>query len=261
MSQVRNTPGTRPLTARSVLLSTLLGTHPPVLPVGVLVRAGELFGIAEGTVRVALSRMVAAGELEAVDGSYGLAGRLLERQARQEASVVARTRAWKGAWRFSFVVGGRRSAGDRGDLRSAMRALRMAELREGVWLRPDNLPAPVPSRPEVSAQCLTVVGKLEPGVDPVSLSSELWDVAGWATEASRLRRELASSLVDVRAGAAAALAPGFVLSASVLRHLQADPLLPPELLPDGWPGAALRSEYAAWDDAYRTLLRSWWKPA
>ena len=40
--------GLRPLTARSVLLSALLGTTPPRLPVGRLVRAAELFGITIG---------------------------------------------------------------------------------------------------------------------------------------------------------------------------------------------------------------------
>lgn len=62
----------RPLTARSIVLSTLLGHHPPRLPARALVRVGELFGIAEGTVRVALSRMVAAGDLYQSDGSYAL---------------------------------------------------------------------------------------------------------------------------------------------------------------------------------------------
>jgi phenylacetic acid degradation operon negative regulatory protein len=50
------------------------------------------------------------------------------------------------------------------------------------------------------------------------------------------------------------LAPGFVLSASVLRHFQADPLLPDELLPADWPGRSLRREYDAWDVAYRAVL-------
>jgi phenylacetic acid degradation operon negative regulatory protein len=56
---------------------------------------------------------------------------------------------------------------------------------------------------------------------------------------------------------ASALAPGFELSASVLRHLQADPLLPDELLPARWPGAPLRAEYDRWDARYRTTLRAW----
>ena len=57
------------------------------------------------------------------------------------------------------------------------------------------------------------------------------------------------------------LAPGFVLSAAVLRHLQADPLLPAELLPTGWPGAALREEYDRWDGEYRRVLRRWGRAA
>ena len=82
--QVRNDLGdARPLSARSVVASTLLGTRGLTLQVRALVRAGELFGIAEGTTRVALSRMVAAGELVAEDGSYRLSGPLLERSAAQ----------------------------------------------------------------------------------------------------------------------------------------------------------------------------------
>jgi phenylacetic acid degradation operon negative regulatory protein len=30
----------------------------------------------------------------------------------------------------------------------------------------------------------------------------------------------------------------------MVRHLLTDPVLPDELLPDGWPGAALRDSYA-----------------
>ena len=59
---------------------------------------------------------------------------------------------------------------------------------------------------------------------------------------------------------AGALAPGFELSAAVLRHLQADPLLPEELLPDAWPGTHLRHEYDRWDTRYRATLREWSRP-
>lgn len=257
MSQDRKS---KRLNARSVVLSTLLGTRPPVLPGRVLVRAGELFGIAEGTVRVALSRMVATGELESVDGTYRLAGRLLERQARQQASVVARTRQWRhGTWRFALVEGERRSAADRGDLRAAMKALRLAELREGVWLRPDNLQrgALPDAEAVVAAQCIEATGALDTAIDAAGLVARLWDLADWADRASDLRRQLAA----LTPSDTDALAPGFVLSAAVLRHLQADPLLPPKLLPDDWPGPALRADYAGWDRAYRTLLRTWWKQA
>ena len=54
-----------------------------------------------------------------------------------------------------------------------------------------------------------------------------------------------------------ALAPGFELSAAVLRHLQADPLLPEQLQPQDWPGSRLRETYDAWDATYRSTLDSW----
>ena len=50
------------LNARSVILSTLLGTDPPEMPVSALVAVTDLFGLGEGTVRTSLSRMVAPGD-------------------------------------------------------------------------------------------------------------------------------------------------------------------------------------------------------
>ena len=131
----------KPMTARSVVASTLLGVEPPRLTTRILVRSGELFGIAEGTTRVALSRMVAAGELRPDQDGYRLAGRLLDRQARQTASRRAETEPWDGTWELAVVrIGGARRAADRAALRSALADLRLAELREGVWMRPANLP-------------------------------------------------------------------------------------------------------------------------
>ena len=55
-----------------------------------------------------------------------------------------------------------------------------------------------------------------------------------------------------------ALAPGFELSAAVLRHLQADPLLPAELLPDGLARAPrCAPTYDDWDARYRATLDAW----
>ena len=62
----RHLPSITPLTARSVALSTLLGYHPPVLPISALVKVGELFGITDRATRVALTRMVKDGEVTVV---------------------------------------------------------------------------------------------------------------------------------------------------------------------------------------------------
>jgi phenylacetic acid degradation operon negative regulatory protein len=241
----------KPLTARSVVASTLLGTDPPRVPTRTLVRAGALFGIAEGTVRVALSRMAAAGELEATGDGYRLVGRLLDRQARQTASRLAATERWDGAWELAMVRSGEaRAATHRAALRQSLADLRLGELREGVWMRPANLaPGRSPeARHVAAAQCLWVSdARVEPGPDP----TELWDLATWAGDAAALRTELADLLPRLDAGDTAALRQGFVTSAAVLRLLQHDPLLPVALIPPDWPGDDLRRDYDRYDAAWR----------
>lgn len=243
------------LTARSVLLSVLLGTDPPRLPVQLLVRTTELFGIAEGTTRTALSRMAAAGDVVADSGSYALAAdRHLARQARQTASRQGRTRAhWDGAWAQAVVgANGRRSAADRAALRSALADARLAELREGVWLRPDNLD----DQPEVAGDDVHWF-RAFPSTDPPALAARLWDLPDWGKTARALSRQMAALVDPLESGDHAALRDGFVLSADVLRHFQLDPLLPAELLADTWPGPALRADYDRYDRAYRALLVDW----
>lgn len=228
----------KPLTARSAVLSALLGSHPPSLAARHLVRIGELFGIAEGTVRVALSRMVAAGDLVQDNGRYTLSARLVERQARQDESRSPHTVRWDGAWELAVVTAERRAPADRAALRATMTALRLGELREGTWMRPANLLIDWPDT--VTAQCTLIEGR--PHDDPTAL---LWDLDGWAAEARRLEKAL-----DQAEG----LAEGFLVSAAVLRHLLADPLLPDELLPADWPGVELRARYEDFDRAYREVL-------
>lgn len=249
----------RPLTARSVIASTLLGMHPPRLSSQLLVRSGELFGINEGTTRTAISRMVATGELEADDGAYRLAGSLLARQARQDASRRAERRAWDGDWHMAVVVAERRSAAARAELRDAMRRLKVAELREGVWMRPDNLdPDRLPDdRAVVSEQC-TIFTSRSTG-DPARLAASLWDLPGWAATANELRRRLGSLGPALEGGDTSVLADAFVVSAAVLRHLLADPLLPPELVPVDWPGDVLRRDYDGYDRAFKDLWREWFR--
>jgi phenylacetic acid degradation operon negative regulatory protein len=250
----------RALTARSVVASTLLGMKPPRLPTLLLVRSGELFGISPGTTRVALSRMVAAGELEPDGNGYRLAGHLLARQARQTASRSAIRQPWTGDWTLAVVVNGRRSATDRSRLRGAMRALRLAEQREGVWLRPANLERGRVADAEavVAGQCRRFTARPD-DLDPATLAARLWDLDGWMTDAARLRGEMEATVGALEAGDTSVLAPSFELSAAVLRRFMADPLLPHELLPDNWPGDELRSEYDRYDHAFRRVWRGWFR--
>ena len=222
----------RTLSARSVVLSLLLGAHPPELPVSALVDAGEMFGISDATLRVALTRMVANGDLARADGSYRLSARLLERQRRQDAALDPAT-AWDGTWETVVVTSVGRSATDRADLRAQLAALRLGELREGVWLRPANLARPLPEWP---VELITTFFGT-PTDDPRALAARLWDLNGWNLAGRHL--------LDDISGARTA-AERLTVAAAVVRHLRTDPALPPDLLPRDWVAGELRAAYAAY---------------
>jgi len=154
---------------------------------------------------------------------------------------------------MAIVVSERREPSARAELRSALEAARLAELREGVWLRPDNIDVLWPA--VVGEQCTVVHAR---DVDP-SLATRLWPLDAWAEQAGALRTEMSELVAPLEAHDTDALADGFVVSAAVLRHFQADPLLPEELLPRAWPGTELRSEYDRFDAAYRALLREYFR--
>jgi len=257
MSLFRNAAGDlgiRPLTARSVLLSTLLGLDPPVLPGHRLVATAGLFGITENAARVALSRMTAAGELVAEDGRYRLADRFLARQRRQESGRHPTPRRWSGAWHVLVIASGRRPAHERAELRAVLRDGRLAEWREGVWTRPANVPkAALPDH--LSSWCTWVEAR--PDTDAHALAAHLWDLEGHARVAAGLTDRLQATRRALGDADVSVLGPGFVLSAAVLRHLAADPLLPVPLLPPHWPNDALRVVYDDWDRAYRAVLAKW----
>ena len=242
----------RPLSARSVMASLLLGRSPSRARGRDLVRWCGLFGIAPGTARVALHRMVAAGELVRDGAAYELAGRLATRGREQEESLAPRTRAWRGRWRMAVVTGEGRPAGERAALRDALRRARLAEWREGVWLRPDNLPGLVED-----PRCAWVDAR--PEHDPARLAARLFHPGAWSARAGVLRERIARSTYRLDAGDASGIAQAFVVAADALRHVRADPLLPRVLLPDGWPGRALRVAYQEYQRSFDAAARAWFR--
>ncbi|MEZ5342167.1 MAG: PaaX family transcriptional regulator C-terminal domain-containing protein [Acidimicrobiales bacterium] len=267
MNQYRDTPlelndadlalGLRPLTARSLIASVLLGTHPPRLPVRVLVAAASLFGISEGSARTALSRMLAAGELERVDEWYGLGPDLVARQNAQDTGRAATRSEWTGDWHQLVVTSERRSASDRATTRSLLLGAHLAELRDGIWIRPAN----------------TAIGHLVeqlPGDDWLTATTRftttpdcaaLWPIADLAHVASGLDAIVAELAPRLAADDRSLLARGFVVAAAALRFFRSDPLLPHELLPADWAGDRLRQNYVAFDTAYRKILRNFFAEA
>jgi phenylacetic acid degradation operon negative regulatory protein len=263
MQEVGNTELlTRPLTARSVIASLLLGTHPPRMAGRRLVQWCALFGIAPGTARVALSRMTERGELVAVDGMYELVGRVRSRQAAQDWSLDPKLREWHTEWSVAVVTREARSASDRAAFRTAMRRCRYAEVREGCWTRPDNLPrdaAPEDAWTTVDAQCSWWSGR--PEGDERALTDELFAPKRWADRARELTDHLATLTVALRDGASASLAESFVAGAATLQHVRNDPLLPRDVLPGGWPGTQIRDAYRKYQRAFVVAAQTWFRQA
>lgn len=133
-------------TPRALILNLLLGAEARgagALAVRELLAACALFGLPDNSVRVALTRGVAAGLLATPRrGHYALGP-----QARPLADDVGHWRAaagrlqdWQGDWIAVHVGGAGRS--DRPALRARERAfglLGLAEFERGLHLRPDNL--------------------------------------------------------------------------------------------------------------------------
>src|SRR3954452_13127947 len=86
------------MTARSVVLSVLLGAHPAWATAAELVRLTADFDIKEATLRVALTRMVSAGDLVRSEDGYRLSDRLLARQKRQDDAINPSLTSWDGFW-------------------------------------------------------------------------------------------------------------------------------------------------------------------
>jgi phenylacetic acid degradation operon negative regulatory protein len=223
--------GPQRLPARSAILSTLLGAHPAqASSAGILAIATEL-GIGESAVRVALTRMVAAGDLDRTDGIYRLSNRLSERQRRQDESIRPAVRPWNGRWRLAVISVPSDDAATRSATRTALTGLRFGELREGVWIRPANLEVTVDD-PLVAAR--VSMFDAEPDEPATELAERLFAQSAWADEAHELIALLDGG-VDLR--------DRFEVAARVVRHIMRDPLLPDELCPDPWPGALIRKRY------------------
>jgi phenylacetic acid degradation operon negative regulatory protein len=217
------------MTARSVVLSVLLGAHPAWATASELIRLTADFDIKEPTVRVALTRMVSAGDLVRSEDGYRLSDRLLGRQRRQDDAINPRLRTWDGAWKTLVITSVGTDARTRATLRTTLQHKRFGELREGVWLRPDNLDTALPA--DVLQRGRELHTRDD---DPADLAARLWDLPGWARVGHELLDEMTSA-ADI---------PGrFVTAAAMVRHLVTDPVLPSELLPGDWPGTTLRQAY------------------
>ncbi len=243
------------LTPRSLVASLLLGMDPARMRGADLVRWCALFDVAEGTTRVALSRMAERGELVNDRGRYELGGDLAVRKSEQDRAIAAPdSAAWDGSWSLLVAPRGELGAGDRARLRAALRALRYGELRDGLWTRPANLSEHEQPRRalELTQQsCDRWTGRPGRAVD----IDALFGVVAWAERARELAAELNRS--GSRLAAEAELLVFFEIAVASVRHLRSDPRLPAELLASDWPGDQLRAVYGRRRGEFAMATADW----
>ncbi|WP_328412044.1 PaaX domain-containing protein, C- domain protein [Nocardia sp. NBC_00403] len=227
------------LTARGVILSLLVSNHPTQPTPAQVVRAAGVFGIKESAARVALSRMASGDDLVRTPDGFRLSERLLERRQRVLHEVEQETRPWNGEWEIVVVTGTGRDPGDRASLRTRLSRLRLAELREGVWLRPANLMRSL----DLGAEPVEVLAG-RPVRDAGELLGSLWNLQAWEGESQRLLAlmNLAESTVD-----------RFTVATAVVRHLLTDPVLPQELRPDPWTADRVHAAWVAYQEEFVSI--------
>ena len=227
-------------TAKRIVLELLTAADAHQGSIANLVAAAGVFGIDEGNVRVAVTRLVAAGTLEpAGRGEYrlGAATRALTAQVTSWRDLERQVRRWDGGWACAQL--GDLGRTDRSALRRRERALRLhgfRELARGLAVRPDNLAGGVDA---LRSQLLEL--GLEPralvfraselDADAERRARALWDrdrlTASYRSTTARIERFVAT-IPELSARAAAREA--FLFGSDVLRMIMFDPRLPEPLV-------------------------------
>ncbi|MGH7860216.1 MAG: PaaX family transcriptional regulator [Candidatus Binatia bacterium] len=224
-------------TPRSFVFDLLSTIRRGTMPVGALVEAAALFGIPENNLRVALARLLAAGQVTRDErGRYRLGpeasplSRRLGSWRHPERSV----RPWGGGW---IGVHLERSASrtDRREREKALRLYGFRSLTAALAARPDNLKAGVGEiRVELRSLGLPA-GDLVFAIRDLDRETEsrarrLWDSTGIREGHRRLLVQLRRSERRLPGlPVEEAMVESFVLGGEVIRSLVLDPLLPDEI--------------------------------
>lgn len=226
-------------TAKSLILDLLSSLGGRSMPISALIAAGELFGFAEGSLRVAMTRLVASERVERDErGLYrmGPAATAIDATVRRWRDLEERTHRWTQAWIGVHLTtraprGAKRTTHDR-----ALRWFGFAELTPALWIRPDNLRGGVEDvRTELSRLGLDPrsmvmrIDALDPTREKQALT--LWDAAALEHGYESARRDVADSeerLANMHTGAA--MVESFQVGGRIIRQLTLDPLLPEPMI-------------------------------
>jgi phenylacetic acid degradation operon negative regulatory protein len=225
---------------KSVILDLLSAAPDGQVEVRGLVRAAQLFGITENNMRVALTRLRAAGMVESTSrGCYrvGPAAEAVNRQVRAWKQAEDRVREWDGSW-IAVHTGGL-SRSQRRTVRRRVRALDLLGFRElstGLNIRPDNLVGGIDFVRErlhwLGLESDAPVFRLDALDDEMeNRARALWDAKTLSDTYRISRAELRDGCE--RLGSLAtekAARESFVLGGKAIRQIVFDPLLPEPII-------------------------------
>jgi phenylacetic acid degradation operon negative regulatory protein len=225
-------------TPRSLILDLLSTLSQGTMPVAALVEAAALFDLAPGTIRVALARLLASGQVERdVRGRYrlGAAAAPVQSVVQGWRGLEGRSVPWDGSWWAVHDTGvGRRGPQARRHER-ALRLLGFRSLRPGLAVRPANL----------RGGCAALRDELHAlGLAPHALVFRLHELDPASEERARglydapaLRKVYRDSLAELEASSARlgelsepdAMRESFLVGGRAIQRLAQDPVLPPEI--------------------------------
>jgi phenylacetic acid degradation operon negative regulatory protein len=250
-------------TAKRLILSLLSAPSLEEVEVGHLVKWAELFDIEPTATRVAVGRLAKSGFITARKrGVYtiGPQGSLMARTASNWSLAEQRIRPWKGGWIIVHCSHLGRS--NKTALRARERAFRLngfAEMVSGLWCRPDNYTRPLTETREIL---------LAIGLEPEAVMMQVSDIPGtqerelfgcWPREEleagyHKAMENMATSTLRVgNLDIADAARETFLVGESVIRRINADPLLPEQMV-----DTAVRQRMIQAMMDYNTLGRSVW---
>lgn len=231
----------RHLTARELVIDFLSNRYPREMSAQEITGVGIALGFSEQSLRMALTRLVEQSVAANTGrGRYRLSpsGEAMREEVRKWRHLDDLAKPWSGAWIGVFDAAIPRS--DRAALRRHERAMRLRgfrELQSGLWVRPANLRDSVAElRAHLRALGLhpdaLVVGLNELDDEARAKATGLWDTAAMLATYRALADELLASRVKLeRLALDTAAAESMVLGRDVIRHINLDPVLPEELMP------------------------------
>jgi phenylacetic acid degradation operon negative regulatory protein len=261
-----------PISPRTVVEAFLPPTG--AAPLRDIYASANLAGLADQPVRLAIRRLVAAGEVEQLGrgraGTLALtdAGRHRLQVDRESLALAAAHDAgrapWDGRWRLIAVSVPERDRPVRDALRRELGALGAVAVSTGLYVSPHDLleALHVDGGPYLTTATTSDL-VLHGTADPLAIAERLWPrdstVAAYDAVDDALRHDAADP-------AASDVVRLLRLADALERAVRHDPLLPAELRAGTWPPSRLRTAWAQrWEsidpDGTSPVYRGWWPPA